>query len=85
MGVCMYVCKYVCTYRMRQKIVICGALCKIVPFLCTSMANLFSLKIKSSERKKCVNKLFLSKSKIIKRLNHRISKKIAKLRLENTQ
>ena len=33
----------------------------------------FSLKIKSSEKQKCVNKLFISKSKILKRLNHRIS------------
>ena len=32
----------------------------------------FSLKIKSSEKQKCVNKLFLLKSKILKRLNHRI-------------
>ena len=32
----------------------------------------FSFKIKSSEKQKCVNKLFLSKSKILKRLNHRI-------------
>ena len=31
----------------------------------------FSLKIKSSEKQKCVYKLFLSKSKILKRLNHR--------------
>ena len=36
-------------------------------------ANFFSLKIKSLEKQKCVNKLFLSKSKIFKRLNHRIS------------
>ena len=33
----------------------------------------FPLKIKSSEKQKCVKKLFLSKSKILKRLNHRIS------------
>ena len=33
----------------------------------------FSLKIKNSEKQKCVHKLFLSKSKILKRLNHRIS------------
>ena len=31
----------------------------------------FSLKIKSLEKQKCVNKLFLSKSKILKRFNHR--------------
>ena len=39
-------------------------------------ANLFSLKIKNSEKQKCVNKLFLSKSKILKRLNHRISENL---------
>ena len=33
----------------------------------------FSLKIKSSEKQKCVYKLFLSKSKSLKRLNHRIT------------
>ena len=33
----------------------------------------FPLKIKSSEKQKCVNKLFLSKSKILKRFNHRIT------------
>ncbi len=31
-------------------------------------------KIKSSEKQKCVYKLFLLKSKILKRLNHRITK-----------
>ena len=31
----------------------------------------FSLKIKSSVKQKCVNKLFLLKSKILKRLNYR--------------
>jgi len=36
----------------------------------------FSLKIKSSEKQRCVSKLFLSKSKILKRLNLR---KFAKL------
>ena len=70
------------------KSVICGAWCKIVPFLCNShvwcfffnifwkfviflvlqwpkrkSANLFSLKIKSSEKQNYVFKLFLSKSK----------------------
>ena len=33
----------------------------------------FSLKIKSSEKQKCVYKLFLSKSKIFQRLNQRIT------------
>ena len=32
----------------------------------------FSFKIKSSEKQKCVNKFFVSKSKILKRLDHRI-------------
>ena len=51
-------------------------------FFGTSMANkrnsrtFFSFKIKSSEKQKCVNKLFLSKSKILKRLNHRISENL---------
>jgi len=36
-------------------------------------ANLFYLKIKSSEKQKCVYKLFLSKSKILLRLNQRIT------------
>ena len=35
-----------------------------------------SLKIKSSEKQKCVNKLFLSKSKILKRLDHRIAENL---------
>jgi len=39
-------------------------------------ANLFSLKIKNSEKQKCVNKLFLSKSKILKRMNLRISENL---------
>ena len=43
-------------------------------------ANLFSLKIKSSEKQKCVNKLFLSKSDLLKRLNHRISENLQKIR-----
>ena len=33
---------------------------------------IFSLKIKSSEKQKCVYKLFQSKSKILQRLNHRM-------------
>ena len=50
---------------------------KFIIFFGTSMAQKkicepFSLKIKSSEKQKCVNKLFLSKFKILKRLNHRI-------------
>jgi len=36
----------------------------------------FSFKIKSSVKQKCVNKLFLLKSKILKRLNHRISENL---------
>ena len=39
-------------------------------------AKLFSFKMKSSEKQKCVNNLFLSKSKILKRLNHRISENL---------
>jgi len=76
--------------------VICGALCKIVPFCATLLHGVFSiffenffefffgtpmaqkkirepfisLKIKSSEKQKCVYKLFLLKSKI---LNQRIT------------
>ena len=34
--------------------------------------TLFSLKMKGSEKQKCVYILFLSKSRIILRLNHRI-------------
>jgi len=52
---------------------------KICNFFGTPIApkkstNRFSLKIKSSEKQKCVYKLFLSKSKILKRLNHGITK-----------
>ena len=36
----------------------------------------FSLKIKSSVKQKCVNKLFLLKPKILKRLNHRIAENL---------
>ena len=41
----------------------------------------FSLKIKSSEKQKCIHYLFISKSKILLRLNHRIteSQKIRKI------
>jgi len=39
-------------------------------------ANLFSLKIKSSEKQKCLSKLFLLKYKILKRLNNRISENL---------
>ena len=39
-------------------------------------ANLFSHKIKSSEEQKCANKLFLSKSKILKGLNYKISENL---------
>jgi len=39
----------------------------------------FSLKIKSSEKQKCTFILFLSKSQILLRLNHRITNKLAKL------
>ena len=52
---------------------------KICNFFGTPMAqkkireSFFSLKIKSSENQKCVFILFLSKSKILKRLNHRIT------------
>jgi len=54
---------------------------KICNFFGTSMAqkksaNLFSLKIKNSEKQKCVNKLLLSKSIIFKRFNHRISENL---------
>ena len=49
-----------------------GVFSKFVNFFGTSMAqkksaNFFFLKIKSSEKQKCVNKLFRSKSKILKR------------------
>ena len=80
-------------YKASKKIVISGAWCKIVPFLCNSPVlcffqylnfffgtlapktprNFFSLKIKSSGKQNCVYILFLSNSKILKRLNHGIS------------
>jgi len=42
-------------------------------------ANFFSLKIKSLEKQKCEYKLFLSKSKILYRLNHRITENWQKI------
>jgi len=43
------------------------------PMAQKKIRNLFSLKIKSSEKQKCVNELFISKSKIFQRLNKKIT------------
>ena len=54
---------------------------KIVIFFGTSMAqkkssNLFFSQNLKFRKQKCVNKLFISKSKILKRLNHKISENL---------
>ena len=81
--ICGAWCKIVSFFVQISCLVFFQYFLKICNFFDTSMARkksayLFSLKIKTSEEQKCVNKLFLSKSKISKRLNYRISENLQK-------